>query len=142
MTLNLKIEECIEKYLEYTLADPCNNYGTYNGRWRYQNWQSDVNDNIWSIHFGTYKVYSYSRYDKDLENIEKFRFIGLKSGEVILTKLNLDIAFSLITELIVREKLIKSLEKKSKDDLSKFNDGDISFLREKKLEKMLENTTV
>lgn len=141
MSLNIQIEEYIEK-LGYELKYPNDKYGTYNGRWRYQNWQSDVNDNIWSIRFDNYKVYSYTRYDKDLENIEKFRFIGLKSGEVILTKLNLDIAFSLITELIEREELIKSLEKKSEDDLSKLNDGDISFIREKKLEEMLKNTTV
>ena len=130
MPLNIQIEECVEKYLEYTLVYPNDKYGTYNGRWRYQNWQSDVNDNIWSIHFGNYKVYSYTRYDKDLENIEKFRFIGLKSGEVILTKLNLDIAFLLIKELIEREKLIKSLEKKSKDDLDSFNDGNVKFIRD------------
>ena len=133
MSLNIKIEDFIEKYLGYELKYPNNKYGTYDGRWRYQNWQSDVNDNIWSIHFETYKVYSYTRYEKDLENIEKFRFIGLKSGEVILTNINIDIAFSLIKELIEREQLVKSLEKKSKDELSKFNDGDISFIRDYKL---------
>jgi hypothetical protein len=133
MSLNIKIEDFIEKYLGYELKYPNNKYGTYDGRWRYQNWQSDVNDNIWSIHFETYKVYSYTRYEKDLENIEKFRFIGLKSGEVILTNINIDIAFSLIKELIEREQLVKSLEKKSKDELFKFNDGDISFIRDYKL---------
>lgn len=135
MSLNIEIEKCIEKYLGYEIRN-LNKSATFNGKWRYHDWECDTDSYIWSINFDKYKVYSYIKYDKDLDNIKKFSFIGCKFGNIIITDNDLDITFHFIKELIDRERLIKSLEEKSKDELRKFNTDNISFVRELKLTKL------
>lgn len=136
MSLHLEIEKRLED-LGFSIPPGKSPYGTYNGKWRYHNWECDSNP-IWGISFNGYKVESEERYIRDIEAIKTYEFKGCNldgydSLLVKITEKNIDMAFKYISKLLSLDMEVKNFKK----EIRSFNHNDKKLIRDKKLEEVL-----
>lgn len=127
--------KCVEKYLPDSKF-PKN----YFGKWRYHNWECDIEQGIWSIHFGKYKLISKEKYEKDISKIDTFIFhikFNEREHKIEINKDNIYITFEIIKEIIESENIIKSLNLEIKTKIEKLNRNDKEIIREIKLKKII-----
>lgn len=113
----------------------------YFGKWRYHNWECDIDTNIWSIHFGKYKITTDKDYKENLSNVKTFYFHIKENNSNISHRIKIDtnnitIVFDLIIKIIKKNEKLLELKSDIQKTISQINNDDDIILRKIKLSKL------